>query len=203
MGFAPNPFYGVCTLACCKPDIRKAAAEGDYIVGFGSKHGGNRGQLVYWMVVDEIIPFDDYWTDLRFHKKRPQFGKSLTLTFGDNIYHRCPVTGGWVQEQSFHSDPNSLIGLGNIKRDTHRTDNVLIGRKYVYWGGNGPVVPVRFKPLMRDGARYARAIDDRDLADQFIEWLNSFQERGFRSEPAMWSMDKRIRAFSEPEAAKC
>ncbi|WP_171031592.1 hypothetical protein [Eubacterium sp. BSD2780061688b_171218_H5] len=22
-GFAPNPFYGTCTLACCKPRIRK------------------------------------------------------------------------------------------------------------------------------------------------------------------------------------
>ena len=23
-GFAPNPFYGVCTLACCKPRMRNA-----------------------------------------------------------------------------------------------------------------------------------------------------------------------------------
>lgn len=203
MGFAPNPFYGICTLACCKPDIRKAAVEGDYVIGFGSKNGGNRGRLVYWMVVDEIVQFDDYWSDPRFQNKRPQFGKSLTLTFGDNIYHRCPQTGDWLQEESFHSDPNSLIGLGNIKRDTHRTDNVLIAREYVYWGGNGPIVPERFKPLMRDGARYARAIEDRDLADQFIEWLKSFEERGYHSEPAMWTMDKKIRCFFKPEVAKC
>lgn len=34
-GFAPNPFDGLCTLATCKPDIRKKAAVGDYIVGTG------------------------------------------------------------------------------------------------------------------------------------------------------------------------
>ena len=27
LGFAPNPFHGVCTLACCKPQIRKIAKD--------------------------------------------------------------------------------------------------------------------------------------------------------------------------------
>lgn len=31
-GFAPNPFYGYCTLATCKPDIRRAAEVGDWLV---------------------------------------------------------------------------------------------------------------------------------------------------------------------------
>ena len=26
-GFAPNPFYGICTLACCKPVIRRGVAK--------------------------------------------------------------------------------------------------------------------------------------------------------------------------------
>ena len=34
-GFAPNPFYGYCTLATCKPVIRKHAEIGDIIVGIG------------------------------------------------------------------------------------------------------------------------------------------------------------------------
>ncbi len=32
-GFAPNPFHGWCTLACCKPAIRRKARPGDWIVG--------------------------------------------------------------------------------------------------------------------------------------------------------------------------
>jgi hypothetical protein len=30
-GFAPNPFYGYCTLATCKPDIRRGAEVGDLV----------------------------------------------------------------------------------------------------------------------------------------------------------------------------
>ena len=35
-GFAPNPFHGVCTLATCKPKIRKFAKVGDWII---ARHG--------------------------------------------------------------------------------------------------------------------------------------------------------------------
>jgi len=31
-GFAPNPFGGYCTLATCKPEIRKTAQLGDWLV---------------------------------------------------------------------------------------------------------------------------------------------------------------------------
>src|SRR5712692_10528871 len=41
-GFAPNPFFGFCTLATCKPEIRKAAAIDDWVIGTGSKRQ-NRG----------------------------------------------------------------------------------------------------------------------------------------------------------------
>ena len=36
-GFAPNPFHGYCTLACCKPRIRSRAAVGDWVVGLTPK----------------------------------------------------------------------------------------------------------------------------------------------------------------------
>ena len=36
-GFAPNPFHGVCTLATCKPGIRRSAKVGDWILGVGGK----------------------------------------------------------------------------------------------------------------------------------------------------------------------
>jgi hypothetical protein len=35
-GAAPNPFWGLCTLAICKPSIRRVAKEGDWVVGTGS-----------------------------------------------------------------------------------------------------------------------------------------------------------------------
>jgi hypothetical protein len=32
-GFAPNPFHDFLTLATCKPDIRKKAQIGDWVLG--------------------------------------------------------------------------------------------------------------------------------------------------------------------------
>ncbi len=203
MGFAPNPFFGVCTLACCKPKIRKKAQLGDIVVGYGSKKGGNRGQIVYWMEVARITDFQSYWEDPAFQIKRPRFGTSLTLTYGDNIYHKCPTSGVWIQEKSFHSDPNSLLGLGNLRRDTKRTQNVLVGHEFAYWGGSGPIPPARFKLLMKDRVREVHKIEDRQLADDFINWLTNRPERGYVSEPAMWSRDKRLKSFSAVGVGAC
>ena len=41
-GFAPNPFYGICTLATCKPRVRNNAQIGDWVLGFGSGRKGSK-----------------------------------------------------------------------------------------------------------------------------------------------------------------
>ena len=60
-GFAPNPFNGFCTLATCKPEIRKRANIGDWIIGTGSHREGVRrgGFLVYAMRVEEALSADE------------------------------------------------------------------------------------------------------------------------------------------------
>ena len=45
-GFAPNPFSGWCTLATCKPKIRRNARPGDWVVGFLPRPHP-RGLIVY------------------------------------------------------------------------------------------------------------------------------------------------------------
>ncbi|HAT2715113.1 TPA: hypothetical protein I8303_003898, partial [Aeromonas hydrophila] len=67
-GFAPNPFYEYCTLATCKPNIRKGADIGDWVVGSGSNDRSVRrgGYLVYAMQVTETMTFDEYGADPRF-----------------------------------------------------------------------------------------------------------------------------------------
>ena len=37
-GAAPNPFHGMCTLAICKPGIRRVAKKGDWIAGRRTGH---------------------------------------------------------------------------------------------------------------------------------------------------------------------
>jgi len=185
MGFAPNPFFGACTLAACKPQIRKTAVVGDVIAGFGSKPSGLCGRVTYWMRVEEILPFDAYWADPRFRPKRPQMGGSLMQCYGDNIYHRDDASGTWVQEESFHSDPPNAKNGGNLVRDTGRTEKVLISREFAYWGGAGPAAPSRFGHMIPNGRPYRCRFGDKDR-DAFVDWLRGRSERGFRSEPADW-----------------
>jgi len=188
-GFAPNPFWNVCTLACCKPRIRERVDEGDVIIGFGSasKEVGLGGHVVYWMKVQKIISFDEYWQDPDFAVKRPVAGAGLMAWYGDNIYHRDAVTAEWVQAFSFHSDGKGL-GRGNLHRDTHRTERVLIGYEYAYWGGAGPEFPEHLKHLMPSyQAERCHYNDEEKKA--ILDWLNTLPDRGYCSEPADWVRD--------------
>lgn len=84
-GFAPNPFHGYCTLATCKPQIRKHAKTGDLILGYGSKGMGHNEELIYIMQVDEKITYQQYWDDVRFYKKNLTF-TVIKLTLLEIIY---------------------------------------------------------------------------------------------------------------------
>ena len=67
-GFAPNPFYGVLTLATCKPIIRNNAQVNDFIIGNAT--AANDNKLIFMAKVTEVTTFDDYWLDPRFQCKK-------------------------------------------------------------------------------------------------------------------------------------
>ncbi len=91
-GFSPNPFWRYCTLANCKPAIRRTAAVGDWIVGLSPKADGNR--IIYAMRVDEILSYGQYFFDKRFSAKIPDFGEGKVICkCGDNIYKPLPKGG--------------------------------------------------------------------------------------------------------------
>lgn len=87
-GFAPNPFHGFCTLANCKPTIRKGAQINDWIIGTGSKGMGYINRLIYIMQVSEKITFQEYWENEKFQRKKPILNGSRAQLHGDNIYHK-------------------------------------------------------------------------------------------------------------------
>jgi hypothetical protein len=99
-GFAPNPFWGFCTLAVCTPNhMGLRLRSSDWIVGHGSAALANR--LIYAMRVSEVLDFDRYFHDPRIEKKKPSQG-TWQQQCGDNIYRRQGE--GWVQEGSlFHT----------------------------------------------------------------------------------------------------
>lgn len=186
-GFAPNPFFGVCTLACCKPRIRQKADVGDYVIGLGSAGANLTGRLIYWMMVAEIVTFDEYWAEPRFIKKRAQMGGSLMECYGDNIYHRDPKTKTWIQAHSFHSDRNDA-GSGNLANDTGRTENVLIANRFGYWGGSGPIWPPHLEAI-RPRGRAERCRLTSEQVEECIAFVEGLGAVGYTGEPADWKRD--------------
>jgi hypothetical protein len=144
LGFAPNPFHRICTLGCCKPKIRKKAKLGDYILGMGAVRPKLQGHITFWMRVDEILTFDEYWVDIRFRRKKPVMGGTTYLRYGDNIYHR-DIDGVFQQEDSFHSLEDGAVSLGDLRRDTGTTEKVLIGREFAYWGRSAIKLPDKLR----------------------------------------------------------
>jgi hypothetical protein len=187
-GFAPNPFYGVCTLATCKPLIREKASVGDYVIGTGSAHRKRQGYLVYFMHVDEIMTYDCYWADQRFQQKRPFMHGSKMRAFGDNIYHREPNTGGWLQENSLHTLRDGRPNPLNVQHDT-QSEKVLIGRDFSYWGGSGPLIPQHIRNYDGDDicAKRGHRVNFVDgLPERFLAWVRGLEQSGYLSRPLDW-----------------
>ena len=135
-GFAPNPFHGICTLATCKPDIRSAAKIGDWILGIGGKNIKFAShKCIFIMKVSNKISFQQYWSEPSYSIKKPMRNGSLVRAVGDNIYHR-DNSGKWIQEDSHHSNPDGSTNFNNLKRDTKKTDKVLISDLFLYFGSN-------------------------------------------------------------------
>lgn len=190
-GFAPNPFYGTCTLATCKPPIRKSAQIGDWILGCGSNTKPIRrgGHLVYAMRVTEALTFDQYSLDQRFESKKPYRTGSRKQSCGDNIYFRENAEAAWEQRDSFHSLPNGLVNSDHVNRDTS-VNRVLISNEYVYFGGTGPKIPeflidVNGRNICKAGIGLT-AFDDQNLIADFEKWLNSLDVRGYQGAPYEW-----------------
>lgn len=187
-GFAPNPFCGYCTLATCKPTIRRTAQVSDWIVGTGSKKYGLVGHVVFAMRVAETLTFDQYWNDPRFAQKRPNLRGSLKQWFGDNVYHHSHDTGRWLQENCHHSRHNGRAYLANIQNDT-QTDRILVANDFVYWGALAPKIPSRLRrgvDLCKAGPGHKSNFSE-EFVGRVIDWLRSLPPWGYAGDPAEFS----------------
>ncbi len=189
IGFAPNPFFDYCTLATCKPGIRKGAVIGDWIAGVGSKTKGQFGRLVYAMEVEEKLSFEEYWCDPRFERKKPNRVGSLKQRYGDNIYHRDADGETWVQEDGRHSLEDGSPNMGHVRRDTN-PPRVLISQRFVYYGSEAAEIPATFRQW--DGFDVCSIVRNYrcDFSDgfraSFIEWLDNQVDLGIVGEPLDW-----------------
>jgi hypothetical protein len=178
-GFAPNPYFGYCTLATCKPRIRKSARIGDWIAAYGGASTEVHKKLVVLMNVDEILTFDQYWNDKRFVKKIPVFNRSMSCMYGDNIYHH--IGKNWTQELSHHSMADGSINYSNLNRDT-KADRVLVATQFYYFGNNAIEIPKEFEELIGSGRNHKNFYDEK-IINKFINFMNDNFEKGINGVP--------------------
>ena len=178
-GFAPNPFYNICTLAACKAGIRGSAQIGDWVLGFGATSTQYKRKLVYAMQVQKKLTFDEYWQAQEFQCKKPVMNGSFKQVYGDNIYHH--VNGEWVQSNSHHSNKDGSVNIKNLKTDT-KYDKVLISLRYWYFGRKAIEMPEELSKLIYQRRNY-RKFPQNELHLKLEAWLESLEEKGFIGKP--------------------
>ena len=186
-GLAPNPFWGYCTLAVCKSQIRNNSQleVGSWIFGTGSKKLKNENFLISAMKVEEKITFNEYWNDPRFQCKKPVLNGPLKVMYGDNIYHQ-DRDDIWIQEDSAHSLIDST-NTDHLKRDTGGK-YVLISKDFFYFGNNAVLIPEKFiSEIPCKGRDFcSRKLND-DVVNEFVNWLrNNYVSGIIYGDPINW-----------------
>lgn len=178
-GFSPNPFWGCCTLADCKPAIRRTAKIGDWVVGLSSKSDGNR--LIYAMQVEEIVQFDKYYRDSCFAAKIPDYSTGKVVhKCGDNIYK--PLSNGDFQQlHSMHS--NGANENPETKAHDLGGKYVLISKIFYYFGSRPLGLPESLNDLKVGRAHKCRF--PPDVVSAFIAFINR-QKAGINAPPTSW-----------------
>lgn len=174
-GTAPNPFSGWCTLAICKPRIRKSARPGDWVIGFRSRTLAgiktDYGHVLYAMRVTERLSFEEYWLDSRFISRRPSRHNATP----DNIYRPVSDDEGvtrleWV--------PNHIHGTEASRKDTSG-QHVLVSDRFWYFGERScedamrlPLHLLHLAPTTQGHVVHSNRVPG-DL-DEFESWLGQF-----------------------------
>lgn len=177
-GAAPNPFWGTCTLAICKPVIRRIAHVGDWVVGTGSVSSNTAGRVVYAMQVTATMSMADYdvWTPKQLPQKVPDwFSRDHRRRLGDSIYDFSVVPPR--QRRGVHSPENIEVDLGG--------QNVLISERFYYFGYQAVALPPELLPIVKQGQGH-RSCSNEPYADALVRWIEGLGlNPGIRGRPQL------------------
>jgi len=191
-GFAPNPFGRHCTLATCKPIIRRSSGIGDWIFGITPKAKGAGNKLVFGMKVTQKVTFNEYWNSPSFQYKKPVLNGSLKQMYGDNIYYKDD-NDVWFQADSHHSKENGEINFDNLNRDS-KGQYVLISEHFFYFGATSVEIPFNLKSKFSIGIGQKKV--EEEYAIQVIEWLEKKYETGLIDLPKLFTNFQRYDGVS-------
>lgn len=151
-GFAPNPYFGICTLACCKSSMRRNIGDkllkelnisnireitekekkhirelGYWIIAIAGHNVEKENNVpyrsvVYVMQITDILDFESYY--IMYPYKRKNFGEGMLYQKGDNLFS-ANYSGIEEQENLKNSNQNEKILKGKY---------VLLSDNFIYFG---------------------------------------------------------------------
>lgn len=175
--FAPNPLFGVLTLATCKPAIRRNTEVGNWIAGWTSKSLKNcptpvgEERLIYLARVTRKLTYPEYW--LQYPQKRPGNWDDphVDSYHGDNIYEPEPgCTPDPLHPETFILHENSHHKTPEKKVKDLKGQYVLICEEFYYFSCKQPlVIPTECRPnVPKVQTSYGIITDD---ASEFIHYV--------------------------------
>lgn len=195
-GFAPNPFFGVCTLACCKPVIRRAVGnrlvrqsgrsdilelrrddpnyirgQNIWVVGLVSAAMSDRPRrgVVYAMQVTDVLDFETYFEE--YPEKRAV--RTGLVTCGDPAWHGDAIYTGNLPSTSRQLAPSAHSDGEREHQDNKERDlggrYVLVSDHFIYFGKNAPYVPLEERLHHGRGHRVNHA---PETLTELEVWLN-------------------------------
>ena len=187
-GFAPNPFWGVCTLVTCKPKIRCAANEKDWIAGISSKASGNK--LIYAMQVTKKMPlkeYDKFVNNSLVEKKPDWFNRDPRRRLGDAIYD--------FSKPSI-SQHLGMHGPGNMEHDLSGK-NALLSNHFLYFGDKAENIPPYLRNIIPQ--RGHRSNSNSPYVQPFIDWISQLGHlwNSVLGNPTQWPSNEVLNEDSE------
>lgn len=174
-GSAPNPYHSICTLAICKPAIRRVAKSGDVIVGLACAPDDRR--LVYCMVVDHVLPWADYIRACKGTGEMPDGIDALSLKKKIPRSASDPGDCIWPDADRFNEAMESFSGHGGQEdwdRDVGNGRNVVLSKRFWYFGkGDQHAIRLDSEELLDIiPGRGHRSDANRGMRAAFVDFFN-------------------------------
>lgn len=175
---APNPLFGVLTLATCKPRIRRSpnTKPGVWIAGWTactvhnspiakskiSRCAMGEEKLVYLAKVSEVIPLEEYW--VKYPQKRPVENANVhnACFYGDNYYY--------IEDGVAKIAPNNQHQCDWEERD-RSGKNAIICEEFYYFTPENRLDASKYVSLIPKGR--SETLKSGRLADEFIDYVRA------------------------------
>ena len=171
-GAAPNPFWGICTLAICKPVIRRVAGIGDWVVGTGSKNspiGDKSKHVVYAMKVTGKMTLEKYdeFCQKHYPNKIPDWkNEDFRRRLGDCIYDFSSIPP--IIRKGVHNENNLERDLGG--------KYALLSSQFYYFGDSPIELAENLLPIIKEGQAHKSKSND-PYRESFVSWI---EDLGFK-----------------------